>query len=304
MVGFIPKKLAQKSRPTILFNMETLVFLSIPAVLLFILLVKSVYVVPQSENYVVERFGKYSKTLEAGLNFIVPFLDTVRHKVTILERQLEELIISVITQDNVEVKLEAVIFYRIQDPAKSIYRIKNIDRAIKTASESIVRSAGGKLDLDGLQSSRENLALEILTKLADASEEWGVKITRSEITDVIIDEQTKEAQRQQLNAERERRAAVSRAEGTKRATELDSEAKLFAAQREAEAVRVLAEATSHQIKVEGDAKAHAISVQAESLKGNALIIDLEKARLWDGKLPTTNLGGTSGANFLFELKND
>ena len=282
--------------------METLIYFGIPAVLLIVVLIKGIKIVPQSDNYVIEQFGKYTKTLTAGLNIIVPFLDAVRHKVSIIERQLGEVTISVITQDNVEVKLEAAVFYRIEDAARSVYRIEDVDRAIKTASESIVRSAGGKLDLDGLQSSREQLAEEILGKLGEAAEEWGIKITRSEITDVIIDEQTKEAQRQQLNAERERRAAVTRAEGDKKAAELNAEAQLYEAQKQAEAVKVQADAVAHQTRVEGEAKAFAIKVQAEALKDNNEMIDLEKARAWDGKLPTTNVAGDSGANFLFELK--
>lgn len=280
------------------------ILLSVTALLLLFVLKLGIKIVPQSENFVLERFGKYTRTLEAGLNFIVPFLDTVRHRVSIIERQLGEVIISVITQDNVEVQLEATIFYRVQDASRSVYRISDVDRAIKTASESIVRSAGGKVDLDGLQSSREQIAEEILSKLGVASEEWGIKITRTEITDVVVDDKTKDAQRQQLNAERERRATVTRAEGERRSAELTADGLLYAAQREAEGIKVKADADAYQTKANGEANAFAIRVQAEVLRDNGEIIDLEKARAWDGKLPTTNVGGNSGANFLFELKND
>lgn len=169
-------------------------------------------IVPQSEVYVVERFGRYSRTLRAGLSLIIPYLDRVAHKVSILERQLEEQKISVITKDNVEVTLETRVFYRIIDASRSVYRIRDIDQALKTASSSIVRSAAGKLDLDDLQSSREAMNTEIAVNLHSAAEVWGIEITRTEITDVIVDEATKEAQRLQINAERKRRAVVTEAD--------------------------------------------------------------------------------------------
>ena len=145
-------------------------------ILIFALVVvsKGVKVVSQSEVYVVERFGKYTKTLPAGLNFIVPFLDRVAHQVSILERQLPEFDISVITRDNVEVRLEATVFYRITDAAASVYRIRDINQAIYTAATSIVRSAAGKLELDDLQSSRESMNEEIARNLQQAAEVWGI----------------------------------------------------------------------------------------------------------------------------------
>ena len=140
------------------------------------------------------------------------------HRVSVLERQLDQQRISVITKDNVEVTLEARVFFRVTDAARSVYRIRNINDALVTASSSIVRSAAGKLELDELQSSREAMNKEIAHNLHSAAEVWG--ITRTEITDVIVDEATKEAQRQQLNAERKRRATIAEAEGDKRSIEL------------------------------------------------------------------------------------
>jgi len=194
------------------------------AIFIIVTLFKGVHTVDQSNEYVVERFGKYRTTLTAGINIIIPYLDRVAHKVSVLERQLPSFYISVITRDNVEVNLESTVFFRITDPSKSVYRIRNVDQALQTTAESIVRSAAGKLDLDELQSSRSQMNQEILENLREAAEIWGVEITRSEITDVQVDEQTKQAQRQQLNAERERRATVARAEGEKRSIELQADA--------------------------------------------------------------------------------
>ena len=239
-------------------------------IVLFAILVifKGIKVVPQSKVYVIERFGKYTQTLRAGLNFIIPFLDTVAHKISILERQLPEFEISVITRDNVEVRLEATVFYRVVDAAASVYRIQEIDNAIHTAATSIVRSAAGKLELDELQSSRESMNLEIATNLQGAATIWGIEITRTEITDVIVDDETKLAQRQQLNAERERRASIARAEGDKRSVELAADAKLYEAQKEAEAVRIKAEAEAYAIEVEAKANAEQTRVVAAAIAEN------------------------------------
>ena len=215
--------------------------------LALVLVFKGIKVVPQSDVFVIERFGKFTKTLQAGLNFIVPFLDRVAHKISILERQLPEFTISVITKDNVEVKLDATVFYRITDAASSVYRIQDIDHAIHTASTSIVRSAAGKLELDELQSSRESMNAEIAENLQNAATVWGIEITRTEITDIIVDEETKSAQRQQLNAERERRAIIAKSEGEKRSVELAADAELYQASKQAEAIRVKADATAYSI---------------------------------------------------------
>ena len=240
--------------------------------LIFLLAIVSIYkgikVVPQSKVFVVERFGKFTRTLAAGLNFIVPFLDSVAHKISILERQLPEFRISVITKDNVEVQLEATVFYRLVDAAASVYRIQDIDAAIHTAATSIVRSAAGKLELDELQSSRESMNEEIATNLQEAATIWGIEITRTEITDVVIDDETKSAQRQQLNAERERRAAIARAEGDKRSVELSAEAKLYEAEKEAEAIRITADAEAYAIEVEAKANAEQTRLIAAAILDN------------------------------------
>jgi regulator of protease activity HflC (stomatin/prohibitin superfamily) len=237
-------------------------------ILSIILVFKGIKIVPQSEVFVVERFGKFTKKLNAGLNFIIPFLDRVAHKLSILERQLPEFTISVITKDNVEVKLETTVFYRIIDAASSVYRIQDIDRAIHTAATSIVRSAAGRLELDELQSSRESMNTEIAENLQEAATVWGIEITRTEITDIIVDEETKGAQRQQLNAEREKRAVIAKSEGDKRSVELSADADLYQATKEAEAIRVKADATAYAIEVEAKANAEQTRVISLAIADN------------------------------------
>ena len=244
----------------------TLLFLVLILVVLTIYL--GVKIVPQSEAFVVERFGKYTQTLSAGLNLIVPFVDLVAHRVNILERQLPEFRISVITKDNVEVWLESTVFFRVVDAAQSVYRIENDDLAIQTAATSIIRSAAGKLDLDALQSSRDAMNQEIETNLREAAKIWGIEITRTEILNIDIDEQTKDAQSQQLNAERQRRAAVAEAEGEKRSIELKAEAALYEAEKEAEAIRVTADAEAYAIKATAQAQAEQTRVIAAAIADN------------------------------------
>ena len=231
---------------------SVLVFL---VLLILYIVYLGIKIVPQSKVFVLERFGKFTKSLESGLSLIVPFVDRVAFKVDILERQLPAFKISVITEDNVEVGLESTVFFRVLDAAKSVYRIRDVNAAIQNTAISVIRSAAGKLELDDLQSSRESMNQEIAERLTQAAEVWGVEVTRTEILDVLVDEQTKDSQRQQLNAERERRAAIAIAEGDKKSVELNAEAELYQAEKQAEAVKVTADAEAYAVKIKAEADA-------------------------------------------------
>lgn len=268
----------------------TILFLGIGLIFVW----KSINIVPQSEVYVIERFGKYIQTLDAGFNVIIPFLDIVRHKVSILEQQLPEFKISAITQDNVEIDLEATVFFRVLKAAESVYRIDNINSALRTAATSVIRSASGKLDLDGMQSSRDSMNAEIAEHLKAAAEIWGIEVTRTEITDVLVDERTKESQRAQLNAERLRRATVAEAEGDKTTKELSADAELYTAQREAEAIRVKADAQAYSIEIEAKANAEQTRLLADAISNNGQpAIDFEiMKRQVDGLAKIASSGNT------------
>lgn len=236
-------------------------------------------IVRQSEVLVIEKLGKYSRTLHAGLSIIIPYIERVAHRVSILERQLTKQEISVITRDNVEVRLETIVFYRVTDAANSVYRIRNIDDALKNASSSIVRSAAGKLELDELQSSRDAMNEEIATNLGKAAEVWGIEITRTEITDVIIDEETKEAQRQQLNAERTKRATIATAEGEKASIQLRADADLYEASKQADAVKIKADADAYAVKVKAEADAEQTNLLAQAIANDGKVaVDFEIAK--------------------------
>ncbi len=207
----------------------------------------SVKIVPQSQNYLVERLGKYSRTLGAGFHLTSPLLDRVRHKIDVLERQLPPIMIPAITLDNVGIDISLAILYRVTDAAKSVYRVRDVDQAIQTMVIGTVRSVIGKSDLDEVQSNRRSLSEEIERELAAVCEEWGVVLSRVEIIDVDVDNETKAAMQLQLNAERTRRALVREAEGKKQAAQLAADAELYSAQKKAEANKLLSDAEAYSV---------------------------------------------------------
>ncbi|MEM9710153.1 MAG: SPFH domain-containing protein [Pseudomonadota bacterium] len=218
-----------------------------------------VRIVPQSEKHVVERFGRLKSVLGPGINLIVPFLDKVAHKISILERQLPTMTQDAITSDNVLVQVDTSVFYRIIEPQRTVYRIRDVDGAISTTVAGIVRAEIGKMELDDVQANRAALISTIKSSVEDAVDDWGIEVTRAEILDVNLDQATRDAMLQQLNAERARRAAVMEAEGQKRSVELAADAELYAAEQAAKARRV-----------EADAEAYATGVVARAIQENGL----------------------------------
>lgn len=212
------------------------------AVVVLILVLMAVRIVPQSEKYVVERFGRLRAVLGPGINLVFPFVDKVRHRISILERQLPTSSQDAITADNVLVQVETSVFYRILEPEKTVYRIRDVDAAIATTVAGIVRSEIGQMELDQVQANRSQLIQRVKEAVANAVDDWGVEVTRAEILDVNLDAATRAAMLQQLNAERARRAHVTEAEGKRRAVELAADGDLYAAEQHAKAKRILADA--------------------------------------------------------------
>lgn len=229
------------------------------ALFIVICILLGVRIVPQSEKHVVERFGRLRSVLGPGINIIVPFLDRVAHKISVLERQLPTMSQDAITTDNVLVQVDTSVFYRITEPEKTVYRIRDVDAAISTTVAGIVRAEIGRMELDEVQSNRAELIAAIKTAIEAAVDDWGVDVTRAELLDVNLDQATRDAMLQQLNAERARRAQVTEAEGAKRAVELNAEAELYAAEQAAKARRVQAEA-----------EAYATGVVAAAIKENGV----------------------------------
>ena len=229
------------------------------AVVILLAITSAVRIVPQSEKYVVERFGRLRAVLGPGINFTVPFLDRVAHRISVLERQLPTNRQDAITADNVLVQVETSVFYRILEPEKTVYRIRDVDAAIATTVAGIVRAEIGMMELDQVQSNRAQLIERVREAVANVVDDWGIEVTRAEILDVNLDDATRAAMLQQLNAERARRALVTEAEGKRRAVELAADGELYAAEQQAKARRILA-----------DAEAYATNALSEAIAQNGL----------------------------------
>jgi regulator of protease activity HflC (stomatin/prohibitin superfamily) len=231
-------------------------------------LLAALKIVPQTDNLLIERLGKYHRTLAAGVHIIVPLVDRVAHKESILERQLPAKKVPAFTKDNVQIEITLATLYRVTDASRAWYRIKNIDQAVETIITGIVRSTIGGSDLDQVQSNRSQLSVAIAGDIQHVTDEWGIHVTRVEIVDVEVDAATRTAMQRQLNAERTRRAIVTEAEGQRQAANLQADASLYTAQQKAQAQRVLA-----------DAQAYAVQTVAQAINNNgeaAINFDIKK----------------------------
>src|SRR5690349_15481499 len=230
-----------------------LIFLSVLAIIVLAVSARAVRRVPQGYQWTVERFGRYRITLSPGLRLINPFIEGIGHKVNVQETVLEIPAQNVITKDNANVVVDGIVFYQVIEAAKAAYEVQNLQLAVTNLSMTNIRTAIGALDLDETLSKRDEINERLLRVLDSATEPWGTKITRVELKDVRPPEDVQLSMAKQLTADRERRAAVLKAEGIKQAAILEAEGakeaqilaaegRLAAAQRDAEARERLAEA--------------------------------------------------------------
>ena len=225
------------------------------AVVVFVLLVfvavtvaKGVRIVPQGEEWIVERLGKYSSTLLPGLRFIIPYLDRVAYKLVtkdiILDVQEQE----VITKDNAVILTNAIAFIKVTDPVKAVYGVTDFSEAIRNLIMTTLRSIAGEMDLDQALSSRDKIKARLKESISDEAVDWGLTIKSVEIQDIKPSPSMQRAMETQASAERERKAAVTKAEGDKQAMILQAEARLESAKRDAAAQVNLAEASAEAIR--------------------------------------------------------
>ncbi len=245
------------------------------AVLLVLVVLLGLKIVPQSENFVITRLGAYHRTLDAGVNLVVPFLDRVHAKVPVNDQVLNDIELEVVSADNVVFGAQLLVVYRIENPEAAVFRVNSIDNLVIGLVQSLVRSELGKVELDAVQSDRGSLNVALLEALEDAGKTYGIRISRSEITDVRLNETTQKAMAEVLAAERERRAAITRAEGQRRAAELAADAELYEAQRRADAIRAIAQANAEanrtiSASLEGDNAREALVFQTARMQVEAL----------------------------------
>lgn len=246
-----------------------------------LIVIKGIRIVKQSESMIIERLGKYSSTLNAGINVIIPIIDKPRivqwryavedgqgrRYVTYKSREridLRETVFdfpkqSVITKDNVVTEINALIYFQIVDPVKSVYEINNLPNAIEKLTQTTLRNVIGELELDDCLASRDTINNKLRIILDDATNKWGVKVNRVELQDINPPQDIKEAMEKQMRAERNRRAQIIEAEGTKKAIVLNAEGEKEAAINKAEG--------SKQAKIlyaEGEATARIKVAEAEA----------------------------------------
>lgn len=213
-----------------------------------ITVMKGVRIVPQGEEWIVERLGKYNDTLKAGLSIIIPYLDSVRYKVPTKDLILDIPQQEVITADNAVILVNAIAFVKVTDPVKAVYGVESFRTAIQNLTMTTLRSIIGQMQLDQALSSREIIKARLKDGISDEAIDWGITIKSVEIQDIKPSPSMQKAMEQQASAERERRAMIARAEGEKQAAILEAEGKLAAAKLAAEAQVKLAEASAEAIR--------------------------------------------------------
>lgn len=218
-------------------------------VFLFITLWKGVRIVPQGEEWVVERLGKYLKTLMPGLHILVPYIDNLAYKVTTKDLIMDIPQQEVITRDNAVLITNAIAFVKVTDTQSAVYGVTNFQMAVMNLVQTSLRAIIGDMDLDQALSSRDHIKAKLKASIADDVADWGLTLKSVEIQDIKPSHTMQKSMEMQAAAERERKAAVTRAEGEKQAAILEAEARLESAKRDAEVQVRLATASAEAIKL-------------------------------------------------------
>ena len=239
-------------------------FLIILLIIIAIIAFKTIKIVKQSEVYIIERLGKFHKVADAGLTIIIPFMDQVRSVVSLKQQTMDVPPQGVITQDNVTITIDTVVFYKITDPAKAVYEIQSLKKGIEYLAITTIRDIVGKMDLDQTFSSRDAINNQLRVILDEATDQWGCKVDRVEIKDITPPADIRDAMEKQMNAERNKRALILQAEGERQSAitiaegqkeaailqaDADREARIRRATGEADAIKKVADAKAKEIEL-------------------------------------------------------
>ena len=242
-------------------------------VIILIIAFKTIKIVIQAEVYIIERLGKYHKIADAGLTIIIPFFDHVRSVVSLKQQTMDIPPQGVITKDNVTITIDTVVFYKITDPAKAVYEIQSLRKGIEYLAITTIRDIVGKMDLDQTFSSRDMINDKLRIILDEATDQWGCRVDRVEIKDITPPADIRDAMEKQMNAERNKRAAILQAEGERQSAitiaEGQKEAAILAAEAEKESRIRRATGEAEAIKKVAEAKAREIQMVYTAIKNSA-----------------------------------
>lgn len=251
----------------------TAIFLIVLVLCVIVILKKSLVIISQSETKIIERLGKYYATLKPGINLIIPFIDKAKNIVALQHGRyvytptidLREQVYdfdkqNVITKDNVQTQINALLYFQIVDPFKAVYEINNLPNAIEKLTQTTLRNIIGELELDQTLTSRDTINTKLRAVLDDATNKWGIKVNRVELQDITPPESVLQAMEKQMQAERNKRATILTSEGQKAAVILKSEGERTAIVNKAEADKQMA-----ILNAEGEAEARIRKAEAEAI---------------------------------------